>query len=516
MVADLPRSTALAIYVPHLDLALADLHALWIETPGLALDVHLLRAIGLDRLENKEALAALLTPAGLAASGIDAAGGMVIVPPLLGEPIVLAMELQNRPRFEAFIEELAGGSGKRVSIGGEQASVLAPQSDAPLTCLARKSTAYCQLGTTKGPDPIATLRSVAGMQSPSFGSVAAIARSHERLREGAHVLVFANGESLQKIAPELAIAWAERNHRFEGRKKIVERTQELTPRLKRSAEMFEGAAGGLYLSTDRVSFEIEVGVAERGAKLLSDLTVKEAANAEIPRWFETPALARVLLRVQPSRAEHWLKLAGIDVPDKAITGTMSLLLFGFDPECSAAKRAAKEANAIGWAFLLPSAIAVGLRGSPAADAMQLALVEGFEREVPVEVEVEVEESQKARPIVRGHAFGSGFEVRVLDEVAFFGTGPGSGAAALRRYSSLPATGSSKAAHSFFHAAIHPRAIDAAFDAGNISRENRRELVAIEALRRRLRPLLQEIEAVELAVRANEAERRITIDLEARH
>lgn len=514
LVADLPRSTALAIYVPHVDVALTDLHHLFAETRALDLDVHLLRALGLDRLDRKEAFAAMLTPAGLASAGIDVGGSMVIVPPLMGEPILLAFELQDRPRFEAFIDELAGGSAQRVSIGGEQGSVLGPESDAPLACLARKSIAYCQLGATSGGDPISALRGLASTPAgATFGSVAAIGRSYERLREGAHVVVFASGEAGARLAPELALEWAERNHRFEGRKKIVDRANEIAPRLKRMAETLEGAAGGLYLSTDRISFEVEAGIAERGVKVLQDLAVADAPNGEIARWFDTPALARMLIRVRPERAEAWLKTAGIEVPPNALTGTMSLLMFGLDSECSAAKHAAKQ-QTIGWAFMLPSAIAVGLRGAPAADAMQAALVEGFEREVPVEVEME--KVQTERSIVRGHAFGSAFEVRVLDQVAFFGTGPGSGAAALRRFGSLPATGSSKAARSFFHAAIHPRAIDAVFDAGNISRENRRELVAVEALRRRVRPLFQEIEAIELGMRAVPSERRVTLDLEVRH
>jgi len=106
-------------------------------------------------------------------------------------------------------------------------------------------------------------------------------------------------------------------------------------------------------------------------------------------------------------------------------------------------------------------------------------------------------------------------VHVLDDVAFFGTGPGSGSAAMRRFSALPELRANPAGSVFLRAAIHPRAIEASLDAGNISRDNRRELVAIDLLRRRLRPLIHKIEAIELSARAYEAERRMAIDVAVR-
>jgi hypothetical protein len=388
--------------------------------------------------------------------------------------------------------------------------VLFTRGERPLACLARRSTAYCQLGAAEGGDPIAPLRSMVSISPPAFGSVTAIKRAFFQLREGAHAYLFLHGEPAAKHAHELALAWAARHHRFDGKKKIVESAQALAPKIRRAGETIEGAAGGLYFGSDRVSFESELSIDESGAKLLRDLAVAGDARALIPRWFETPALARVLLRMKGERAERWLQAAGVDVPAGALTGTMALLLFGVDSECSAAKK--QEASALGWAFLLPSAIAVGLRGAPAADAVQSAL----EKQIGATKASSDEAAEtKTRPVLSGSAFGSAFQAQVLDEIALFGTGPGSGAAAMRRLRSAHEVKRTSEPRAFVHAAIHPRAIDAAFESGSISRENRRELLMIEALRRRMRPLLQQIDAIELVARANEAERRVTLDLEVR-
>lgn len=514
MVAELPKQTELAIYVPHLDLALSDLHAFIALFDQL--DTDLARLTGLDAIESKEALSALLTPAGLAAIGVDAGGSAVIVPPLFGEPAVFALELQNRPRFERWLETLAPDETRRVSIGGEEASVLFPNRERPIACLTRRSTAYCQLGAAPGPDPIAPLRATVSIQPPALGTVAAIGRAYGRLREGAHAYVFAHGEPAAKTAPELALAWAERNHRFDGKKKITEAAQALAPRIKQAAEMIEGAAGGLYLGSGRVSFESEVSVGERGVKILRDLSVASEAGALIPRWFETPALARVLLRVRGERAEQLLSSAGVEVPSGSLSGTLALLLFGVDAQCSAAKKQ-DAGGPLGWAFLLPSAIAVGLRGPTAADAVQNKLLAELPDRTPEEPAAEDGESERAklRAPVRTEAFGSSFEVQVLDEIALLGTGPNSGAAAMRRLRSLTPESRIREPRAFVLAAIHPREIDAALEAGNISRDNRRELLLVEAMRRKLRPLMQQVGAIELVARANESERRVTVDLEVR-
>jgi hypothetical protein len=501
LVADLPRSTALAIYVPHLDLAITDVHSLASLVPSLDPNALLARVFGV------EVPGVVITPAMLASIGVDAGGSAVIVPPLVGEPLIFAVELQNRPKFEAWLDQLGQGASRRVAVGGEQASVLGHDSDRPLACLARKSTAYCQFGAAQGNDPIAPLKAISGIASPSFGTVAAILRSHARLREGAHVYLYINGEPAAKSAEELALAWAEKTHRFDGRKKILERTKELAIKIRQAAETFEGAAGGLYLGTGHPVFEMDVSVSDRGGKLLRDLSHAGATQATIARWYETTALARVLLDVKADRLEDWLSSFGIDAPENAVTGTLSLLMFGVDSECSAAKR--EDESALGWAFLFPSALAVGLRGTGSADAIHSALVKEFEEKVPLQMDAESE--KKERPIVRGSVFGSAFEARVLDEVLFFGTGPGSGAAAMRRMNALPEP-SPRASRTFLRAAIHPRAIDAALEIGNISsKESRRELIALDLLRRRLRPLFQRVEAIDLSARAFESEKRIMIE-----
>lgn len=512
MVAELPKQTELAIYVPHLDLALSDLHG-FISTLA-QLDTDLTQLFGFEAIG--PALEPLLTPAGLAAIGVDAGGSAVIVPPRFGEPMVFAMELQNRPRFQSWLEALAPDETRRVSIGGEEASVLFPNRERPIACLTRRATAYCQVGAAPGPDPIAPLRATVSIQPPALGTVAAIGRAYGRLREGAHAYVFVHGEPAARTAPELALAWAERNHRFDGKKKITEAAQALAPRIKHAAEMIEGAAGGLYLGSGGIAFESEVSVGERGVKLLRDLTVATEAGALIPRWFETPALARVLLRVRSDRAEQLLKSAGVEVPSGSLSGTLALLLFGVDAQCSAAKKQ-DASGPLGWAFLLPSAIAVGLRGPTAADAVQNMLIAKLGDQAPEDpAGADGDHDRvKARAPVRTEAFGSTFEVQVLDEIALFGTGPGSGAAAMRRLRSLSADSRAGEPRAFVHAAIHPREIDAALEAGNISRDNRRELLMVEAMRRKLRPLLQQVDAIELVARANESERRVTVDLEVR-
>jgi hypothetical protein len=438
----------------------------------------------------------LFTEAGLKEIGLDPSSSAVIVPTVSDDAVVIGFGLTSRALFEAWLGRLAHGESKRVEIAGELASVFGPSREVPITCLSRQADAFCQIGISQGPDAVLALRTIVQRSSPTFDQAPGLLKARERLAEGAHAYGLVNGEALGRSLAGLALARVQRFHRFDGKdaRKLVDQEAQLyANRIKRAFEGVDAAAFGLYTSKkDALALKSEIALNDHGAQRLRDLTERDPQRAGIERWSETPSLARILLRTTPASAQRILQGVGFSLPQGSLTGTSALLWFGIDTECPEAKKSLVQPG-LGLAFLLPSALAVGIRsreaGPPVHDALQSAL--------------------------EARASGSAYDIRVMDDVVFVGTGPGSGAAAVRRMNGLAHTPDKEPSETppFLEGSVHLRAVDAALESVDFGSERPHELLLFNAVRQRMRPLLEHAAALTFAMRTIESERRVQLDLE---
>ncbi|MCK6552683.1 hypothetical protein L6R52_43070, partial [Myxococcota bacterium] len=533
MIGALPRGVPAAIYVPNIDLALADielaLDALRLVQPSLhgrragAILARLLgqrtgalnaisegTAIGDDEATDQR-WAHLATPSGLASIGIDVEGGAAIVPSGRDDALALVFELSNRPRFEAWMSSLARGAERRLAVGAEQASVLEPADVPPVTCLSRQSVAYCQLGASSGPDPIALLRAISSLAPPTLAQVPGLSRAFERLPDGAHAYLVVSPDQAARVAAEMIGERAHREHRFDPpavKRAVAERASRQALGLRRAAELVDGVAIGLYPERERVRLRTEISVTERGARTLRALFTPTGDDDVVARWAETPALARLVLRLGGPDAEALFTELGLALPTGSLSGTVSLLFLGVDPE-SPLTRPDREPGLFGWSFLVPSALAAGLRSPEAVEAVH----EHIGRTL---AGVEAPRTALAAPLepIVGRAFDSPWEVRFVDGVVLAGTGPGSAAAAERRLGALRDVALPLRADDapVIEGAVHLRAIDAALGPSGFPADSRRELRVADAVRMKLRPLLDQVEGVRFEVRAMQPERRLRVDV----
>lgn len=554
----LPRGTSVVLFVPRardgvsdLGRALEWLHLLEPDAiPPTAGDA-LARALQLDPLPAVSGAPStwteLFTARGLDSIGIDLDGPVLALPKLDlttreaapgRDTAVVALPLRDVPAFERWLTALAGPAAQPVAIGSERAIIVGATREHPIACVIRPAAALCQVGAGADPDPLAPLRcaiarQVAGLggsaragrravDEPSLDLVTGLARAFSHLPRGARGYLLINPEPAAAAVAQLTAAHGAREHRFAAgreRAQAMERAQLRAQRIRRDAELFDGVAFAWYLDPAALTIRGQIAVSERGRRLLTELDVHGPGDDRLARWAATPALARLFLQMRPELAARTFAELGWNVPAEALTGAVALLLFGVDTECPLARKG--EATApVDWAFVLPSALAIGVRPRQTA-LLGRAVVDAVGGTTGVSISTSNDPGDGREPDVpslRGHAFGSTLQIDLLDELVLIGTGPGSGAAALRRWRSLRADAApppAPASAPFLDLTIHLRAVDAALAAGEYGSDRRTELVLLDLVRRRMKPLLEQVGTMALDAHALVDDRRVEVNLALR-
>ena len=487
-LADLPRAAEAALYAPRLADVLGDLEDLVAilkvvdpsltrrsvpELLGQALFGGGIMFGAAGRAQPE--LARLASPEGLASVGVDAQGPVTaLISPEAGVAVV-GFELTSRPAFERWLDALGGEGRARMEVGGEQASVL---------------------------DIIV---SQSANDRVRLGDVAGLVRAHAALPAGAHLYGLLNTEAMARWLTREAEAYGVRAHRFASagdRGRAQAEARALGDKVRHLAKKVEGTALGLYRGPDGLTLRTEVALTEFGAKRLAPHLRAPGEQPVVTGWALTPALARVALRVHPRTVELLGAQLGLTLPQASLTGDLALLSLGVDAECPLARARKKGGPGnLRWAFLLPSAAAVGLAGPEAADVMHRSLSQQLDAE-PAPT------TGGSRAHLEGRVAGSPYEVDVRDDLMLVGTGLGSGAAAQRRLSAVPKV-AARADAPLLEAAVDMLAVDAAFAAGSFGADHSPELLAMEALRLTLKPLWDHVARVELTVRAEDSARRLS-------
>jgi hypothetical protein len=447
----------------------------------------------------------VLTAAGLREAGIDAKAALVVLPTARGVTMI-RFGLTDRRAFEAWLDRIGGPERRRIAIGAETASVLLLDSERPITCLARHTQAICQLGASEGQNPVADLARLVAGGGHTYRKLAGVVDAHQRLPRDAVLYVYANPPALARDAALFHALRERRRTRFaDARTRAVseEEIRQISTRFAKWSRWVDGGAAAV-LTGQRIGALVELTASSTGKRLIAEALPERTTDDVIGRWVETPALFSALVHADPAFVQKVAQSFGIDLPKDALTGTIGLLGLGIDSECPSAKQDA-VAN-LDWAFLIPSALNVGL-ATTAADGVHRLLTERF----PV-APGKTPWITQARPPMAGLAAGSPYEIHVLDRMMIIGTGVGAGAAALRRLASIEPSHDKPERAPFLRASVHPRAVDAAFASGAFGREHRRELLAFESLRLQLKPLMERIDTIELEANTSTDRERVSLEM----
>lgn len=539
LVEALPASTPVVFFAPRLSTALRDLTGLltWVATvePSLAVsdpDSTAASNAGSGASSNDPQNEVRLTTLDLVASlwrgpevaqsedavrnlsdlariGIDAEAPVAIVPDRGGDVLVVILGLSSRKRFEQWLSTIEGPERAHVKIGGEQASVIAATSDAPVVCLARHAHAYCQIGRVDPKAPTGPLKRLLEFDGPTIAKSKARVDAFEALAPGAHVYATIWPKGLVGVIGDRRLEDARAKARFLDKPvglELMRQARLEQGRHEHYATYAPGAALGVYREADGVRVEAQVVLNTLGKRLLARAAPDAPPDEMIARWARTPSLFGLLVRTHPDLMRAWAQDSGIDLPAGALTGTLSILTLGVDAECPSAKQHRDAIRPQRWAFLMPSAAAVGLTSVEHANTVHTALARGLEV-APREKDPRATD----RPALSGNVWGSPFQVEVLDDMVLVGTGRGSGAAALRRLGALPPPAPRpKGPVPFVEMRMDLRAVDAAFAAGAFGSEHREELLALEALRWKLKPLLSTIDQVSLEATKHDDGGRVSV------
>ncbi len=526
LVEALPASTPIVLFAPRLSVALSDATSMltWLSTVEPALAVsdpaapdaqNEVRRTTLDLVASLWRGPNVSTDDGavrslddLARIGIDADAPIAIVPDRGGEVAVVILGLSSRKRFEQWLSAIEGPERAHVKIGGEQASVIAATSDAPVVCLARQGHAYCQIGRVDPKAPTGPLKRLLEFDGPTIAKAKDRVEAFAALPPGAHFYATIFPKGLAAVVGERRLEEARAKARFLDKAQAAAHLRQVRlghGRFDHYASYVPGAAFGVYPDADGVRLEAQLVLNAAGRRMVAHAVPDAPPDEMIARWSRTPSLFGMLLRTHPDVMRSWAHEEGVDLPPGALTGTLALLTLGVDSECPSAKhRAAIRPQR--WAFLMPSAAAVGLTTVEHANAVHGALAKRFEL-----APREAEQRPLDRPALAGNAFGSPFQVEVLDDMVLVGTGRGSGAAALRRLGALPpSTPRDEGPVPFLEMQLDLRAVDAAFAAGAFGSEHREELLALEALRWKLKPLLSTIDQVSVSAVKHDAGGRVAL------
>jgi hypothetical protein len=467
--------------------------------PGLRLDV--LAALSLD------ATGLDLTRAeGLRAAGLNPEARMIVIPGLGDAPVLLMLAVADRSKLAAWAEHLAEGRSKRLELGGEHGWVLFPASESPLACLLRGDQAYCQLGVSPGADPMAALRR--WLESRSAPPREGPTRAITALPNDSDVVMWVQPAPLAAALSDAWLAQAAQRHRFDPepiRQTALRDARARAAQLKNNARTLEGVAMGFAIRDSAVALHTVLALDDRGARALDGAMVKPGDDT-IARWSETPAIARLLVRLRPHVLRSLLEPLGVSLPEESLSGSLAALALGLDTDCPAAKANAQKTQSPVM-FALPLAAAVGLNRPLDPRAM-------FGRTLPEWMSAEAPAGDAS--MLHGEAFGSPLELRVNGPVLLIGTGPGGGAAAARRWSDLgpPREGPAEGEPPFFEAGLDLVTASAAITASALGEDSRPELLSLERIHRRLRPLLQRYRTLSAKMVREDHGRRLRVTLEA--
>lgn len=447
---------------------------------------------------------ALRDPEHYEARGVDGARPLSLTLSEDGKALVIGFGVRDRPKFLRWLSEL--DEPKFVPLLGEQVMVLGAATELPVACHSIEHRAHCQVGADPDPAPLASLENVLKVDSTGRTSPA-LQAAMEALPPQARLYgLFEPTAWVELLAKRRLDAIRQRN-RFEppaAKKALEEHLKDSELRWKRTGKSFSAGAMALVRSGPALELHTELGLTAAGQRALEELAPKQISRGPVARWAETPALIHGQVNADPRLAAALLEaLEAPPVPIEALDGAMGVLVYGVDCDCDAAKKRV-DPKPLDWAFLFPSAIAIGRSDRGLLDSWPEAISEPLASDASGNPE-------PRRQVLRTTPSGR-FEVQVLNEALVFSAGPGSAAASLRRFKNLNAAPTEGVPGPNLELKVHLKAIDAALAANAVGLGHRPELLMVEAMRLKLRPLIEVIDEASLVARPAPDRARLSLRL----
>ena len=472
--------------------------------------------------DRKRSLKALLTKDGLVDAGIDPLGQIVFAPDFDARVLMLAVELVDRPQFERWLARMGGADRRRIDMAGELATVIGPRTDTPVTCLARRAYALCQISAPDAGDPILPLRRLAALRGPRLGGARernepGLWRHVRAIPRGAHVYAVGSTKELAPRLAKLVAEWEGRASRFsqpKRRKAALVQAARLKKKIEAASALTDGVSVGMFARRRGLEFQWQAHLTSLGRELLSWWLPDGPQDDVIARWTRTPAaLMRLAARTKPELIESVAMTFGWSPPKGALTGDIGLLSLGLDSICDLSQRGSATGpvgDSTYWGFVFPTAVSLGVRSTAAADRVQKSMQGLMEADHEFDLPDQLSRPRPqtvlgAAPVsrqrLRGSFQKSPFKVQVFDQLMVLGLGPGTVSAGVRRLGALPPRRIDRRPRKmrrFLEVSLNPRAIDAAFAAAQVGPDHRDDLRALEAWRMRWHPLLTRLREVRLS------------------
>jgi hypothetical protein len=419
-----------------------------------------------------------------------------------GGPVVVSFGLRDRRVFDAHLKQVDRAQRRIVDLDGEKAIVIFADSDLPVACLVRASRAQCQLGLTKQKNPLSLLTASTVRRPRSVVHRKGMQSLLRKLpAEGLAHVVF-EPQALSKRSTAFLTERTRRAGRLDTPKYQRARREDsrvLAAQIKRTMSHVELAAATLLSAGDTLSAELHITVDGQGARHLQGWLDAPRRSPRLEQWARTPALARFVYRGNPQLITRALTAGGMTLAPSAFGGTVAILALGINTETPVAKTAT-SLSPVSLLHVVPTAIAVNLAAPPTAKSSDAP------RRGPAVGDL---------PVIRRRIEGGEIEIRARDEVVLLGVGPGSGAAAERRWRRARSRAEDRSEAPFVELGVDFAAVSAAFKATVMSQETRRELVLLNRLQYKLTPLLHRYRTIDVRAWAQDRHRRLKVRLDVR-
>ncbi len=440
-------------------------------------------------------------------TGIDVGAHAWLSVGAQGTTLLVSLGLRDPVRFKRTLQEWAKDALQTASVGEKTAYVLGAASDQPVACILTGARATCQIGVWAHHDPLRTLRlatqrSAAGKKPRNLTE----AQFYAHTKKAGLTFVLQTKPAVDYLRQRHQ-RHVSRVRRFDPTLRQNRRLEQTTRALADLAEYAKTAPAvvvSLRKQPRRSRLEADLITTQLGRRLIAAFLPSTPGDPRIHRWVNTTALAGLLVHVPPKHLQKGVQSLGLNLPHSDWAGTLGFLVFGVDPRCEPAQ-VHQPAGPLHWFTMFPSAITAAL--APQTHEIKLmAEWDRFLSKTSAALSKSPQAWRRTEPLSRRRH--RPFEALMTDGILIVGAGPGSSAAAKRRIApeseryaiagrnhetkGTPPTTDIRTEIPWAQAFVDPPAINAAFASGSFGQCHPKELLFLERLRLRLKPLLRDV------------------------
>lgn len=426
---------------------------------------------------------------------------------------VVVLPLASPTQFKLWLDSIPAPARETFDIEDTLVTVMAPNAAHPLACMIRQQRALCQVGSPNWGDPN-LLEGLISHQGPILDDVSGLRQAWNALTPTPPISAVIRPRLLVRAAIK---AWGRslmRTYRLRDtryRKSIARNIALLEKQVLAHTHFLNGIAIGFDAEKDQRNIQLIANLTSAGSQLFSNWPLERQQAGRIQRWLSTPALFKFYLNAEPQSAANLIQYLGLKLPHQAINGAFGLMTVGLN--AALRKNSPERPRTIegeisehDWLHLLPTTVAVGLRGPTAADFVHTQVQRQLQAISPAFG------NKHGRPAIIRQDNNRRLEIQVLDDMLLASTGILGGHAALRRIKNSKESIVSLS-KGFLFASMDLGAINAVLASAIVNNSDRPELQWAEATRRQLLPILESLRTAQLLGAIEDQGHRVRLQLE---